>query len=347
MKFLQLCGVGVAFLACVSHSGLALAQTGGGLRDVEKAYADVDYEKTRTLAVQAIEHGGNDRASTGQLYLLWATAAAALDRPDEARTAFSYALAANPELKLDRNLSPKIRAPYLEARGALAGADGRAPLEVTLRRRKQELELGLRDSLKVAAGVVLSMRGGESGDFARRRFDASPTRRVPIPGDAELYLAVRVIDRHDNALFELGTEEDPERLVQITSNRATAAAAAAAAQPSDKSPLPYYVTSGALAAMGIAAGGAATVMYLRREDAAREWNGQGCEHPGLTRMQQCGSVDERRQKAERFSIGFAAAGGALLVGSVVSLVLAPASRRADVALNADLDSVTLRLRTSL
>ena len=87
-------------------------------------------------------------------------------------------------------------------------------------------------------------------------------------------------------------------------------------------------------------------MYLRREDAAREWNGAGCEQPGLTRVQQCGAVDQRRQNAERFSIGLAAAGGALLVGSAVSLVLAP-SRRTDVALNAGPDSVMLRLRGSL
>jgi hypothetical protein len=344
MKIVQLCGVAAALFAYVSHSQPALAQAGGGLHEVEKAYADVDYEKTRTLAMEAIERGGNDRASTSQLYLLWATAAAALDRADEARTAFSYALAANPELKLDRNLSPKIRAPYLEARGALAGADGRPPLEVTLKRRKQELELGLRDALKVAAGLVLSTRTGESGDFARRRFAASPTRRVPIPTDTELLLAVRVVDRHDNTLFELGSEEEPERLVQVRSSRANPPAAA---QADDRSPLPYYITSGALAALGLAAGGAATAMFLRREDAAREWNGSGCEQPGLTRAQQCGAVDQRRQSAERFSIGFAAAGSALLVGSVVSLVLAPASRRTDVGLNAGPESVMLRLRTSL
>jgi hypothetical protein len=344
MKIAQLCGAFTTFLACASHSPLAVAQAVSGLGEVERAYADVDYEKTRTLAMDAIERGGNDRASTSQLYLLWATAAAALDRADEARTAFSYALAANPELKLDRNLSPKIRGPYLEARGALAGADGRPPLEVTLRRRRAELELGLRDSLKVAASLVLSTRVGENGDFVRRRFDASPVRRVPVPADAELHLAVRVVDRHDNALFELGTEEDPERLVQVVSSRAEPPAAA---RDHDRSPLPYYITSGALAALGLAAGGAATAMYLRREDAAREWNGSGCEQPGLTRVQQCGAVDRRRQNAERFSIGFAAAGGALLVGSVVSLVLAPASRRTDVALDAGPESLMLRLRTSL
>jgi hypothetical protein len=344
MKIVRICGVVAAFLAYVSHSRPALAQAGSGLHEAEKAYADVDYEKTRTLATAAIERGGNDRASTSQLYLLWATAAAALERADEARKAFSYALAANPELKLDRNLSPKIRAPYLEARGVLAGADGRPPLEVTLKRRKQELELGLRDALKVAAGLVLSTRTGESGDFARRRFDASPTRRVPVPADTDLLLAVRVVDRHDNTLFELGSEEEPERLVQVSSSRANPPAAA---QADDRSPLPYYITSGALAALGLAAGGAATAMYLRREDAAREWNGTGCEQPGLTRVQQCGAVDQRRQNAERFSIGFAAAGGALLVGSVVSLVLAPASRRTDVGLNAGPESVMLRLRTSL
>ena len=86
---------------------------------------------------------------------------------------------------------------------------------------------------------------------------------------------------------------------------------------------------------------------LRREDAAREWNGGSCEQPGQTREQQCGKVDDRRQHAERYAIGFAAAGGALLVGSGVSLVLAPASRRAEVALNAGPDTLMLRLRTGL
>jgi hypothetical protein len=164
----------------------ALAQSNPALVEAQKAYAAVDYETTRTLAKGAIEKGSHGLAATAELYLLWATAAAALDRADEARVAFSFALAANPELKLDRSLSPKIRGPYLEARGTASGHDGKAPLEVTIQRRKHELELILRDRLSVAASVELSTRATEQQAFAPRRFQAAPSRRLAVPDVSEL-----------------------------------------------------------------------------------------------------------------------------------------------------------------
>jgi len=330
-------------LACGSLAPVARAQPGPGLSEVQQAYADVDYEKTRALASTAVRHGGNDRASTGQLYLLWATACAALDQADEARTAFTYALAISPGLKLERSLSPKIRAPYLEARGALSGAEDRPPLEATLRPRKQELELALYDALHVAVRVVVSTRAVGATLFTRRRFDAAPTRRIPTPNGAELQFFVQVLDRYDNVLFELGSEDEPERLVSVTPSTQNTPRST---RGSDANPVPYYITSGALAALGLAAGGVAIVMDVRREDAAREWNGPSCERPGLTRAEQCAGVDDRRVRAERLAIGLAAGGGALLVGSLVSLVLAPSSH-ANVALDAGAGNLLLRLRASL
>jgi hypothetical protein len=336
--------VGAALLSCLALAPAARAETGSSLSDVQKAYADVDYEKTRALAAAAVRHGGSDRASTSQLYLLWGIAAAALDQADEARQAFACAIAANPDLKLERSLSPKIRAPYLEARGTMSGADGRAPLDVTLRRRKQELELALYDALHVAAAVVVSTRAADGATFAQRRFDAAPTRLIPTPNDSELQFFVRVLDRYSNVLFELGTEDEPQRLLSVTAGRQSSPASA---RSSDANPLPYYVTSGALAVLGVAVGATASVMYLRREDAARDWNGPGCERSGRTRAEQCSAVDDRRKRDEYLSVGLAAAGGALLVGSVVSLVLAPSSSHTNVGLDAGPGNLMLRLRTAL
>ena len=338
--------LGVAFVACLSLPSLARAQSAGAsLSEVQKAYADVDYERTRSLAAAAVQRGGADRASTGELYLLWATAAAALDRADEARTAFSYAIAANPTMKVDRNLSPKIRAPYLEARGAIASTDARAPLEVTLRRHRQGMQLELHDVLHVAANVVVATRAPD-GAFTHRRFAATPTREIATPQSSELQFFLQVLDRYGNVLCQLGREDEPERLAQVASNepRLTPPTRAGAA-----SPLPYYVTSGALAVLGVAAGGVATAMYLQREDAAQEWNSPACERPGLTRAQQCGPVDDRRRRSESLTVGFACGGGALLVGSLVSLLLAPAGSpaRADVVLDAGPSRMMLRMSTSL
>lgn len=344
MKFAKSAAASATLLLCLSSISTAYAQSAPSLSDVQKAYADVDYERTRSLAQAAVQHGGAARAETGELYLLWGTAAAAVDRADEARNAFSYAIAANPELKLDRSLSPKIRAPYLEARGALSSTDSRPPLEIALRRHKQDLELELHDVLGVAAALAVSTRATPNAPFARRRFEAQPRHRLASPPGAELQIFVQVLDRYDNVLFELGSEEEPQRLVQVSSDKPQAMPAVHGRGPNA---LPYYVTAGALGVLGLAAGGVATAMYLRREDAAQEWNGSGCEQPGSTRAQQCGSVDERRRTAQHLSLGFAAAGGALLVSSVVSLVLAPSPSRADVALDAGPGNVMLRWRTPL
>jgi len=343
MKIYPRCCAGALLLASLSLAASAHAQSDSSLSEVRKAYADVDYERTRSLAAAAIRHGGSDRASTSELYLLWATAAAAVDKTDEARQAFSYALASNPELKVDRNLSPKIRAPYLEARGAMSATDDKPPLDVALRLRQQELELALHDALQVAASLVISTRAGSGAPFSRRRFEAAPTQRVPKPPGAELQFFVQVFDRYGNVLFDLGTEDEPQRLVQVTSERPGPAPTLG----NDASPMPYYVASGALAFLGLGAGGAATAMFVRREDAAREWNSSACERPGLTRAEQCGAVDARRKKAEYLALGFTAAGGALLIGSVVSLVLAPSSARTSVALDAGPDNLMLRFRTAL
>ncbi len=323
----------------------AWADSNVRLADAQKAYAEVDYENTRRLAKAALERGGNDRASTAELYLLWGTAAAALDQADEARTAFLYVLSINPDAKLERSLSPKIRAPYLEARGSMSRADGKAPLNLTLQRRQQELEVTLTDTSHLVARIGLATRAQQDAPFARQYLDAAPHQRVPTPQASELQFFLQALDRHRNVLFELGNQDDPERLALVGSGpRLTADAA----HGPDVNRTPYYITAGAFAALGVAAGGIATAEYLRREDAARDWNGTGCEHPGMTREQQCGDVDTRRQRAESLAIGFAAGSGAMLLGGIVTLLLAPSSpSKASVAVDAGPGNMMLRLRATL
>lgn len=297
---------------------------GATLSQAKRAYAEVDYEKTRQLAAESLRRGGNDRQTTEELYWLWATAAAALDQTEEATSAFVHALAQNPELKLDRNLSPKIRAPYLEARGKLGTTNGRAPLDITLQLRHEQLEITLHDALEVAGGIELGTRELGEKAFTRQKLPNSPVQQLPKPRGSSMAFFVRVLDRFGNVLIELGTAADPRRLALVRSSKPQAAAASPN-RSSDRSVTPYYVVSGSLAALGLAAGGVATAMYVRREDAASDWNSDACEQPGLSRAQQCRDVNDRRERAENLAIGLTATGGALLVGSVVSLLLAPSS----------------------
>jgi hypothetical protein len=75
-----------------------------------------------------------------------------------------------------------------------------------------------------------------------------------------------------------------------------------------------------LAVTGLGALATGVVFHVQREQAAHDWNGPQCEHPGLTRQEQCESVDSRVHSNERLAIGFYAGGGALLAGSLISVL---------------------------
>ncbi len=336
---------GALLLALHASPLTAAAQSDSRLADARQAYAAVGYEGTRAHARAAIERGGNHQASTGAPYFLWALAAAALDRADEARSAFNYALAVNPQLKVDRSLSPKIRAPYLEARGALTRADGKPPLEVTARRRGRRLGLSVVDTLGLVETVALATRAQHAGAFSRQRFAPSPTRSVEVSAERLEFFAL-LLDRHGNSLRELGNEGSPEALPAAPPPPSEPPAPPSSAA-ADAARAPYYVTAAALGALGLLAGGVSTALFLKREDAAKEWNGPGCEKAGATRAAQCAKVDERRRDAEHSSIGFAAAGGALLVGGVVTWLLAPSSKRTSVSVETTSHAVVFGLRTPL
>ncbi|MDF3068998.1 MAG: Tetratricopeptide repeat protein [Polyangiaceae bacterium] len=322
----------------------AWAESNAHFSEAQRAYAAVDYEATLREANAGLEEGGNDQSATGELYVLLGTAAAALGRTDEARLAFSHALAVNPALKLDRNLSPKMRAPYQEARGNAITAEGKPPLHLALARRKQELELSLRDQLQVASSSELWTRDPESGAFSRRSFGPARVQRVPLPSGTELQYYLRVLDRHSNVLFESGTSEEPLRLALEHSGPSRSSTPST----DDVNRTPYLVTASSLAILGLAAGGVATAMFARREDAARDWNGPGCEQPGSTRRAQCGEVDARRRNAEHLGVGFAAGGGALLVGGLLTWLLTPATTtRTNVDVDTSPQGVMVRLRTAL
>jgi hypothetical protein len=155
----------------------------------------------------------------------------------------------------------------------------------------------------------------------------------------------KVLDRHGNVLSEQGTASDPQRFLLVSSIRPRVNTSISTP---DANRTPYLLSAGTLAVLGVVAGGVSAAMYVRREDAAREWNGPGCERAGMTRAEQCADVDDRRQRAETLSVSFAAAGSALLVGSALSLWLAPSSaRRASIALGAAPGNLALRVGGAL
>lgn len=308
-------------VACLLFATPARAESVATLAEVEAAYAEVDLERTYSLALAALGAGGHDMKATARLYHLYAVAAAATDRADEAREAFLRVLAIDSRGKLDKKLSPKIRAPYLEARGAWADASGGKSLAVAVSREDGAPVLTLDGPLGAVSRVLVRARRKSGEGFQELSF--TPATRIALPeplrGGGFEYV-VHLEDAAGNRLHELGSDAAPRWF--------GAAVAAPATLPTQASvdPAPYRVGAAVLATLGLGAAGTGVVFQLSREAAARKWNSAVCEAPGATRGEQCASLDDRRARAEQLSIVSYAGAGVLLAASAVTLLLAPRTR---------------------
>jgi hypothetical protein len=301
------------------------ADEGASLARAEAAYLEVDFESTKRLAHDALHAGGNEPADTLRLYTLLGIASSALGEADAAREAFSRVIALDPQGRLDKTLSPKIRAPYLEIRGQLSARGDVPALEGHLTYDVGTLRLELVDPTAIGHAIEVSYRAEYAESFTSVKLAKAPAKLGPAPAGAQrLEYALVVRDEYGNVIFRRGSEEQPELLALTSPNDRFKVA------PSEPAPNAgaYHLAAGLLGGAGLAAVGVGAYFTVQREQAAREWNSSACEQPGSTRGEQCGDVDARRKTSEHVAIGLYAAGGALIVAGVVTLLVTPSARPA-------------------
>ncbi|MES1173064.1 MAG: hypothetical protein ABUL62_01955 [Myxococcales bacterium] len=294
----------------------AVAQS-RGLAEAERAYQAVDFPATHSAAQHALEAGSATREQTARLYVLLGISAAAQGNAEEAKQDYLVALAINPSFKLDKGLSPKIRDPYLEAQGYWAASAQHLSLSAKPGSDREHLIVSLVDPATLVTRVELRIEA--PGVLPRDSFqlDASAQTRFALPAGLSTRgyeYAARALDKNGNVLAEFGTDNDPQTV--RAPDAAPLNGPSSAGVPHARS----YLLPVVLGAAGVGAVAAGVVFHIKREQAAHEWNGPNCETPGLTRLQSCQHLDSRRQTDERFAIGFYAAGGALLTGSLIALV---------------------------
>jgi hypothetical protein len=313
------------FGSCAPLSG-ARADDSAQLRSVEAAYTEVDFDATLRLAAAALERGRNSAPATLRLLVLRGIAAAALDEPELARSSFRSALAVDPKLKLDQELSPKLRGPYLEAKGELARLPGAEALAAELTAVEAGLRISLKDPLKLSRELALSFRLAGNALWHRRSLPSVPENRIewPVQASDSLEYVLQVLDGRGNVLRQIGSKSSPARLVL----RAAEPRAFSTPQTSteDRARAPYTATAAALSVLGLGGIGAGAYFHVRREAEAREWNSGNCETAGSSRLEQCSDVDQRRERAERLALGLYTGGGALLLGGLITWLVAPESR---------------------
>lgn len=298
-----------------------------GLAAAEQAYQDVDFATMHDQATRALATGGATRDETARLYVLDGISAAALGEDVEAKRAFVAALAVDPTLKLDRNLSPKIRGPYLEAQGYWGAYPERLGLTARVGADGAHLSVEIVDPGHLVGKVALHARTAGGTEYAETTADAGHVVRFDLPEDARhqgTEYFVSALDANRNALAELGSEGEPRIARAAPEERATESAA----EPAPSAQRRSYLLPAVFGGAGLVALGVGIVFHVERESAAHEWNGPHCEQPGSSRIQQCGDVDRRRAFDQGMAIGAYSAAAILLTGSVITFFVARSSTEA-------------------
>jgi len=287
------------------------------VEQAERAYREVDFPRQRALALQALEQGNGEPARVAQIYRLLGIAHAVLGEPEAAKEAFARLLELDPGIELERSLSPRIRSPYLEARGEWDVAGEHLGVSIIVFDAKRGLSVAVHDPRDMVRRVRLRVSTGSTD---------APGARPGIPAAPELYFPpteLRPGSRHRLELLDeysnvLALRDLPELAAPAPAPLVRGAGTAPPSQVDE-------ARSGfAAAAPWLLGGGAAVIAlgvgaHVVREQKASTWNGPECEEPGQgTRSEQCGDVDSARSTAQTVAIVSYSVGGALLVAGLVA-----------------------------
>lgn len=190
----------------------ATGATSDALARAEAAYNDIDFESTLAAAQEALREGGHTPAQLTRIYELLGVSAAATEDLERARDYFVRMLALDPAANLDDTVPPRLRAPFLEARGTVSSRTERLEVSVGLARARSALHVELTDPFQLAVTVRVHARLEGSVDYVTRESAAQPNTLAQLDGasDADrVEYWLEVVDRFGNQVLTRGGEFEP------------------------------------------------------------------------------------------------------------------------------------------
>ena len=232
------------------------------LTAAEQAYTDVDFERTLEHAGTALQAGGQAPDRLVRIYQLLGVSAAALGDQDGARDFFQRMLAIDPDATLDDTVPPRLRAPYLEARGIVGARPERLGVEVGIDRAESAVRVELTDPFQMARTVRVHARLEGQVEFTSTESEAMAEVVAPLPGADtadRIEYWIELLDPYGNRLASVGTEFAPRTVGRVAVVGA-APGAGATTEPTAatdegggsivEDPLFWIITGGAVLVVG-------------------------------------------------------------------------------------------------
>jgi len=211
----------VSFAQTPSNATSASGPTAAGsvddeLSEAERLIGNVDFEGAIPVLERITKRSGLTHDQLTRVYRNLATAHAAVGHSAVARDMFVKLIALDPDYKIDQNMSPRVKAPYFEARGVWTATSVKPGIEATAtvhRTSESRLLITLRDPTHLATHVNVGYHWEGPEPFIVKSSPATATTTivVPPPKDKVTYLEVYAqgLDANDGVLFESGTQTKP------------------------------------------------------------------------------------------------------------------------------------------
>lgn len=322
LRYLLLAAVWSTSAVCFGAP--AVATSSSTLAEAEAAFEDLKFEKTRDLANRSLELGRASPDEMQRLLYLIGVSEAALDQPEAAQAAFSKLLSLNPDATMAQDLSPKLRSPFMEAKGRTI-EQGELGARASFG-TENRIVVELNDPIGMARRVELSVRGSKTGSFvksfkqAAKRLEFS---RIPGP-----YLEYTIVasDEHGNRLLQEGSESEPlvyDQTPSAPSVEGTPQLSVDTEQPYNTEAV-YVIAGWTLVGLGAATAAVAVPFHVERQNKADQFDSAGCSGSDTaSQPDQCGEIEDDRDNAQRVATSLYSAGGGLMIAGVAALLLAP------------------------
>ena len=197
----------VLVISMLSVSSAAYAQS--HLREAEAAYGEIDFDRALEEANAALEEGGYGPRDLARIYELIGMAAAASDDEERSRDAYIRLLALRPDAEVDTNLAPRMRSPFMEAKGYWASRTDVLGVEARFVAARHLLRVELVDPLGMATDIIVRFRAAGTIEYEENNSVASASTTIPLPEVPQVHYVVEVLDEHGNRIAVLGSDDEP------------------------------------------------------------------------------------------------------------------------------------------